>query len=311
MDPSRPATVDPRKFIRTIIDHRVTYSFGSPAIWDVVSRFCKENGIVLPVNKILMAGAPVSGDLVQRVAGIMDPAGEVHTPYGATESLPVTSISGREILDETWKLTRTGAGTCVGRPLPGMTVRIMAAADVPVSGWDEAEELGDGEIGEIVVRGPVVTREYDQNDLENRLAKMEDHSGLWHRMGDMGYLDGAGRLWFCGRKAHRVRTAEGVMYTIPCESIFNEHPDVKRSALVGVGETGCQRPVVIVELAEGKKRRPGLGGELQDMARRHTLTRSIATFLIHPGFPVDIRHNAKIFREKLAVWAREQLGEFG
>jgi acyl-coenzyme A synthetase/AMP-(fatty) acid ligase len=127
----------------------------------------------------------------------------------------------------------------------------------------------------------------------------------------MGYLDDTGRLWFCGRKAHRVMTAAGIMYTIPCEAIFNEHPAVKRSALVGVGKKGEQRPVMILELAGDRKPVDRLVDELRLLASTNVLTSSITTFLFHPSFPVDIRHNAKIFREKLAAWADDQLQEQG
>ena len=311
MDPTRPAQVDPARFIRSIIDHRVTYSFGSPAIWNVVSRYCLEQGIVLPVRKILMAGAPVSGELIERVARIMPPEGEIHTPYGATECLPIASMRGREILAETWSRTRQGKGTCVGRALPGIDIRIIRAVEGPINSWEEVGLLMPGETGEIVVRGPVVTGGYDNNAEEDAVAKIADGQGFWHRTGDMGYLDDTGRLWFCGRKAHRVMTAAGIMYTIPCEAIFNEHPAVKRSALVGVGKKGEQRPVMILELAGDRKPVDRLVDELRLLASTNVLTSSITTFLFHPSFPVDIRHNAKIFREKLAAWADDQLQEQG
>jgi acyl-CoA synthetase (AMP-forming)/AMP-acid ligase II len=311
MNPAHPARVDPRKFVRTILEQGVTYSFGSPAIWNVVSRYCLAQGLVLPVKKILMAGAPVPGDLIERVQRIMAPDGEIHTPYGATESLPIVSITGREILTETWPESRRGRGTCVGRPLPGIRLKIIEPVAGPIATWEQVRELPPGSIGEIVVSGPVVTRAYDHDEAETRTAKIADGEGFWHRLGDMGYLDGQGRLWFCGRKAHRVLTATGVLYTIPCEAIFNEHRAVRRSALVGVGREGAQRPVLIVELAEGRKRTDRLIRELRDLARANELTRSIDTFLVHPDFPVDIRHNAKIFREKLAVWADDQINEQG
>jgi len=311
MNPAHPARVDPRKFVRTILEQGVTYSFGSPAIWNVVSRYCLAQGLVLPVKKILMAGAPVPGDLIERVQRIMAPDGEIHTPYGATESLPIVSITGREILTETWPESRRGRGTCVGRPLPGIRLKIIEPVTGPIATWAQVRELPSGGIGEIVASGPVVTRAYDHDEAETRTAKIVDGEGFWHRLGDMGYLDGQGRLWFCGRKAHRVLTATGVLYTIPCEAIFNEHPAVRRSALVGVGREGAQRPVLIVELAKGRKRTDRLIRELRDLARANELTRSIDTFLVHPDFPVDIRHNAKIFREKLAVWADDQINEQG
>ncbi|WP_417908859.1 fatty acid CoA ligase family protein [Candidatus Electronema sp. PJ] len=307
MDPTRPAQVNPAKFIRSIQDWQVTYSFGSPAIWNVVSRYCLEHGITLPVRKILMAGAPVPGSLIERVQQIMPPGGTIYTPYGATESLPSASITGQEILSETWAQTRKGKGTCVGDPLPGMKIQIIKPVAGPLKAWSEVEILPSNSIGEIVVQGPVVTRAYEGNEAETKLAKIPDEDGFWHRMGDVGYQDKQGRLWFCGRKAHRVLTAHGPMHTICCEAIFNEHPAVFRSALVGIGKAGSQQPVLLVELKEKSANEQQLFAELRQLALANPLTATIDTFLIHPAFPVDIRHNAKIFREKLAVWAEERL----
>jgi acyl-CoA synthetase (AMP-forming)/AMP-acid ligase II len=308
MDTSRPAKVDPELFTRSIIDHRVTYSFGSPAIWNVVSRYCIEKGIVLDsLRLVLMAGAPVPGELVERVKKIISANGDVQTPYGATESLPVTSISGSEIVNETWPMSITGKGTCVGRSLPGIDIRIIRLSDEPINDWSAAEELPAGEIGEIVVRGGVVTSSYYNNSTETNLAKIKDGCTFWHRLGDLGYLDEKGRLWFCGRRAHRVETAAGPMYSIPCEAIFNEHPDVYRSALVGIGGSrGAETPVMVIEpVAPGDHQK--LIKELRALGRANQLTSSIEQFLIKREFPVDIRHNAKIFREKLAVWAAKRL----
>ena len=136
-------------------------------------------------------------------------------------------------------------------------------------------------------------------------------TGFWHRMGDSGYLDDADRFWFCGRVAHRVRTAEGPMYPVRCEAIFNQHPAIRRSALVGVGPPGEQRPVMILEPHQGQmpagcEAREALLADVRQLAAANPLTANISDFLLHPAFPVDIRHNAKIFREKLAVWAKRQ-----
>lgn len=309
MNPAKPAQVDPEKFIQTILDNNVTYSFGSPAIWNEVSNYCLRRQIILPtVKKILMAGAPVSGELLQRTISILPDDAEIHTPYGATESLPIASITAREVLAETWPLTRKGKGVCVGRMLPGIVIRIIKTSDDPVFEWHESLELQPYEIGEIVVKGAVVTKSYDNNDKENTLAKINDANGFWHRVGDLGYFDENARLWFCGRKGHRVITGTGTMYTVCCEAIFNEHPRVFRTALVGVGTTEHQVPVIIVELHDKNKNLKDLIPELKVLARQNDLTGKINHFLVHPAFPVDIRHNAKIFREKLAVWATEKLG---
>lgn len=307
MNPAKPAQVNPAKFIKTILDHEVTYSFGSPAIWNVVSRYCLKKRINLPLKKVLMAGAPVSGELVTRVKSILTPGAEVHTPYGATESLPVSSITGTEIVENTWPETRKGKGTCVGKPLPGIDIQIIVPSDSAISAWDDVEILDPYKIGEIVVKGDVVTRAYDHNDKENSISKIKEADSFWHRIGDMGYFDSKGRLWFCGRKAHRVITSDTTMFTIPCEAVFNEHPEVFRSALVGVGEIGKQLPVIIVEPFSKNIDKEKLITQLQVLAKNNTLTANIKHFLVHDSFPVDIRHNAKIFREKLGLWAEKQL----
>lgn len=312
MDPTRPARVDPRRFVRSLLEEKVTYSFGSPAIWQVVSRYCQGQGLVLSsLRQVLMAGAPVSGELVARMQSVLAPAALIHTPYGATESLPVASIEGREIVEKTWPLSRQGRGICVGRALPGMEIRILACSDVPQPLWDETLCLPPGEVGEIVVRGEVVTRAYEQNPAETGLAKIFDRDRFWHRMGDLGYLDGQGRLWFCGRRAHRVETMNGRMLTIPCEAIANAHPLVSRSALVGIddpGHPGRQQAVMIVEpVKDTSISDQQLLAEVKVLTAASPLTESICHFLVHRNFPVDIRHNAKIFREKLAVWAQKQL----
>ncbi len=308
MNPAKPAQVDPAKFIKTINAYMVTYSFGSPAIWNVVSRYCLEHNIKLPsVKNILMAGAPVPGELLARTVSILPHDAEIHTPYGATESLPVTSITAREILADTWEKTRTGNGVCVGKPLPRITIKIIKTSDEPIENWDESLLVPDYVKGEIVVKGPVVTRGYDNNDRENHLAKIADGDEFWHRMGDLGYLDEKGRVWFCGRKCHRVITGTTTMYTVCCEALFNEHPAVYRSALVGVGPAEKQVPVIIVELYDKTVQREALLVELQQIARHNEITRSIEHFLVHRDFPVDIRHNAKIFREKLGTWASGKL----
>ena len=313
MDPTRPAQVDPKKIIEAVSDWKATQSFGSPAIWNRVGRYCEETGERLPtLRRVLSAGAPVPVHVIKRVKACIHPDGDIHTPYGATESLPVASIAGSEILAETADKTDQGAGVCVGRRFSGIEWRIIRVVDGPVLTLGDAEVLPSGEIGELIVSGPVVTRRYVTRTDSNALGKIRDGERIWHRMGDVGYLDDQERFWFCGRMTHRVLTSTGPKYTVPCEAIINCHEDVYRSALVGVGEIGRQRPVLIVEPhaeklpSDASSRERFLAG-IREKAAASVLTADIDTFLIHPSFPVDIRHNAKIFREKLAVWAAEQL----
>jgi acyl-CoA synthetase (AMP-forming)/AMP-acid ligase II len=310
MDPTCPAKVNPENIIRPIQAHGITSSFGSPALWDKVSRYCQKNVVKLPsLRRILIAGAPVSGTLLKRFETILDPSCKVLTPYGATEALPITSIERQEIINDTWVQSEKGKGTCIGRPVPEAEVKIIRISEEPILKWEDALEIPKGQTGEIVVKAPWVTKTYLNCEDITHLTKIPDGETFWHRMGDLGKWDEQNRLWFCGRKNHRVLTHAETLFTIPCEALFNKHPDVRRSALVGIGSGSYLEPVIIIEPEDKSrvsKERENFTKELLEIAATSPQTRVIKKILFHHDFPVDVRHNAKIFREKLTIWAENQ-----
>jgi acyl-CoA synthetase (AMP-forming)/AMP-acid ligase II len=311
MDASRPARADPAIIVEAIRRFSITNMFGSPALIDRVGRHGAQNGIKLAtLRRAISAGAPVAARVLERFAAMLPPGAQVFTPYGATECLPVASIGSDELLGETRHRTDAGAGICIGRPVTGLQARIIRISDDPIAQWTAALELPAGETGEIAVQAAHASRSYFNLPAATALAKIPDAAGgSYHRMGDLGYMDERGRLWFCGRKAQRVITTNGTLYTIPCESVFNTDARVFRSALVGVRRNGVMQPVLCVELeaaARGESK-VAIAADLRALGARHAHTRAIETILFHPGFPVDVRHNAKIFREKLALWAARRL----
>jgi len=310
MDASRPADVKPENIIEPILRHGVTNMFGSPALIDKVGRYGEAHGVKLPsLKRAITAGAPVPARVLERFSNMLSPDAQVFTPYGATESLPVCSIGSAEVLSETREKTEQGAGICVGRPVKGMTVAVIRISEEPIKEWSEALLVPRGEVGEIAVKGPVVTRSYLNRETETKLAKITvpGSADFYHRMGDLGYFDHEGRLWFCGRKSHRVVTSNETYYTIPCEGVFNAHPKVYRSALVGAEHHSRVEPVLVVQLEAGVQESKDLRQELLSLGAAQPLTKKIQTLLFKKSLPVDIRHNSKIFREKLAVWATERL----
>ncbi|MFH2202818.1 MAG: fatty acid CoA ligase family protein [Elusimicrobiota bacterium] len=312
MDFTRPAAVDPAKIVAAIRKFNVTQMFGSPALIRRVGAYLDDEDIQLTtVRRVISAGAPVPAATLARFTRHLPKDAEVHTPYGATEALPVATIGSREILAGTCAATAKGAGVCVGRPVGGVRVRIIRITDRSIPVWSDDWEAPPGEIGEIVVAGPVVTGSYHNRARANRRSKIPapERGGFYHRMGDLGYFDHDGRLWFCGRKSHRVPAPDRLYYTIPCEGVFNEHPQVYRTALVGVRRGRIYEPVLCVEREHsGEEVRLGtLRDELLALGAAHEHTRDIKKILFHDAFPVDIRHNAKIFREQLAVWAEDKL----
>ena len=324
IDPARPAAADPAKIVQAIRQENVTNSFGSPTLWRKVFDHCLAHGITLPgLRRVLCAGAPVPASLWSDAPRVLT-GGKLHSPYGATEVLPVSTVSADEVDPDSIK------GAPVGRPLAENRVKIIAITDGPIPSLDAAREMPAGEIGEIIVTGPSVTREYDQLPEATKLAKIQtptsrshgsadtpDAPGhwplaagnsapprgtVWHRMGDAGFLDADGRLWFCGRVAERVETPGGVLFTEPCEQVFRVHPQVGRCALIGLGPPGCQEPALVIQPAAGVDEST-LVRELRNLGRQHAHTAGIRRFYFHSAFPVDVRHNAKIHRLALARWA--------
>ena len=328
MDPTRPARANPRKLHAAIARFGVDQLFGSPALMRVLA----EHGEPLPtLRRVTSAGAPVPPEVVVKLLQLLPDEARFWTPYGATECLPVAVIEGRELL-ALRERTETGAGTCVGRAVPPNEVRIIHIGDDAIAEWNDALLVGAGQVGEITVAGPSATDAYWKRDAQTRLAKIRERlpdggERIVHRMGDLGYVDGEGRLWFCGRKSQRVVVDEATtMCTEQVEPVFNTHPELARSALVGVpraaggkrlelsgggalrhaATAAGQRPLLCVELRRGVDARewPRIAGELRHLADGFVHTAKLEGFLRYPkSFPVDIRHNAKIGREKLAEWA--------
>lgn len=297
LDPSRPGRCHPARVVSALREHRCTTAFGSPAIWRRVAPWCVERGVRLPdLHRVLIAGASVPPSLVEQLHRVLPPEGDVHTPYGATEALPVATIAGREVVGETAALTRDGKGTCVGRPVEGTDVAVIRVDDGPIAAWSDELLVPDGTVGELCARGPVVTREYHGLPEATAAAKIPDGETVWHRLGDLGYRDAAGRLWFCGRKAERLETAAGPLHTDPVEGLAAAVPGVSRCALVGVGPRGSERPVLVLE-----------GSEDAALAREVLARVRVEAVLFHPRFPVDVRHNAKIHRGTLKRWAEARL----
>lgn len=309
MDASKPAAANPRNIVDAIHDHEATNMFASPALIEIVGQYGIANGITFPtLKRVISAGAPATNASLARFCKLLPEDVEILPSYGATEALPVAYVGSNVLLNETTDATDHGAGVCVGQTVHGVEASIIHITDEPIEHWSDKLHCAPGEIGEITVTGPVVTKAYYNQPAATKLAKIRhpEQGIIYHRMGDVGYFDDRGRLWMCGRKAHRVVTADGTLFTIPVERVFNTHPAVKRTALVGVEKGGVTIPVICVEKESdtGSRDDETIINELKAIGGKRDISRGIHTFLFHPGFPVDVRHNAKIFREELAEWAK-------
>lgn len=310
MDPTRPADVDPPRLLDAIDHWQINQSFGSPALWNRLGRFCEQTGRKVPsLTRVLSAGAPVPPNVMQRMRSAIHPEAMFFTPYGATEALPIASIESRTVLGETAAITRIGGGTCVGNRFSSIEWRVIKITDSSLMNMEETEPLPPGEIGELVVTGPVISESYVTRTEQNALHKVNDSGRVWHRMGDVGYLDSQDRFWFCGRKSHRVQTKLGTIYTEPIEGIANTHPTVYRSALVGTGTAPNQTPLLILEPSskQSATQEQQVVKDVQGILAINDVSKSIKQVVVYPTkLPTDIRHNSKIFREQLTEWANKR-----
>lgn len=304
MDPGRPAKADPGLQMAVMNAAGVTNSFGSPVLWRRIVDEGERTGVrVDSLRRILVAGAALAPSLAARLAEVA-PRACVFSPYGATEALPLTVID-REGIAAAAPLTEKGAGVCVGRPVKGVEVRVIGIGGEELN-QGQLSPLASGRTGEIVATGPMVTRRYDRLEDATRRGKVQDGERFWHRMGDLGRVDEDGKLWFCGRVVERVRTRDGLdFFPECCEQVFNRHPKVYRTALIGLGPAGKRTPGIVVQPIAGAypKSEDEISqwvAELRQLGAETEMTRPIRHFFFRKNFPVDVRHNAKIHRLALA-----------
>ncbi|MFD8085231.1 fatty acid CoA ligase family protein [Kitasatospora sp. NPDC059722] len=323
MDMARVGAADPASLADAVRRFGVDAMFASPALLGPLAAHLAATGAPVPsLRLVISGGAPVSPALLAGLRAVLPGEARVFSTYGATEALPMALLESREALAAGSAAgtadgstgspaagPAAGLGVCLGRPAPGMAVRTVAIGDDPLPRWTPGLAVPPGEMGEIVVSGRAVSPRYFRAERADADHKIQDGDTRWHRTGDVGWIDEQGRIWFCGRKSQRVRTPEGDLHTVRCEGVFNAHPRVRRTALVGVGPRGRRRPVLCVELAPGTGREqwPRIEEELRALGADHPMTKPVADFLVHPAFPVDVRHNAKIRRELLAGWAEDRL----
>jgi olefin beta-lactone synthetase len=303
LDPSRPGQCDPKKIVQTLLDYKITFAAGSPIIWERVAKYCLDHKVILPyLEQVVMFGAPVRYELHEKFQKILT-IGDTYTPYGATECLPVSLIRGSEVLRQHLPKMLQGAGTCIGKAVDHVEIKIIKVSDIPET---TIHEIPLGEKGEIIVRAPQVTPGYFGLAQETLNAKISQGDELWHRMGDMGYLDENGDLWFLGRKVHRVESEGETFYPMQIEAIFNQSPWIKRSALIGINIAGKLLPALAIERHDGStKMTQDFLNHLNSLKVKTKTTDKINYFLLHPNFPVDVRHNIKIDRTALSQWAQK------
>jgi acyl-CoA synthetase (AMP-forming)/AMP-acid ligase II len=298
MTVTAPATLTATALADAVAAIDATVVFASPAalrnvVATSVALSPEQNRVLGGVRRVMSAGAPVPLSLLRRVAGVL-PNAELHTPYGMTEALPVTDISLAQI-----EAAGAGNGVCVGEPLPGVRVRL---SPLDALGRADGELTDEPEVtGEICVAGPHVKDHYDRLWVTQQASARNPG---WHRTGDVGHLDTAGRLWVEGRLVHLITTAAGPVTPVGVEQRIEAVGGVAAAAVVGVGPNGTQQVVAVVvppteiTMPHGSLAPAGLIAAVRAAAKV-----PVAAVLLARDLPTDIRHNSKIDRAAVGRWA--------
>lgn len=306
MNPSRPAKACAQSLVETLRQKEVTTAFASPVIGRKIAQWCKDNKAKLPLMKrFFLAGAPSPPQLVEDLASVME-HGQVIIPYGSTEALPISFCDHFDVR-RARKGTEAGKGSCLGKPLPGVSIQLFPVCSSPFA--KDPKSVQDGQVGEICVSGPTVTEEYYRMPGATLDSKFTKESKTFHRMGDLGYLDEEGHLRFLGRKAERIETNEGPLETERCEPIANTVEGVHRSALIGIGDGNPKKPCIVVEPSKGfgnSKSKEEIRRKILGKLKASLPNQKIELVEFEKSLPVDARHNAKIHRLSLAKkWTRK------
>ena len=309
MSVTKPKTLTAGAISDAIIAGHSTMVFASPAAYRNVAATAsdldeEQKAACARVELVLSAGAPVPLELMDAIAEVF-PNASIHSPYGMTEGLLLTDIDHDGVIaaDATPNL-----GVCVGRPIDGVELALA-----PIDGTGESADAlrqGDeaqGHLGEFVVSAAHIKSGYDNLWATTAQSARDDLDGrTWHRTNDIGHIDTEGRVWLEGRLQHVVTTPRGPVGPGGLEALIDSDEQVSRSSIVGIGPSGTQSLVAVLD-AEGTDLSPGLAPldltarlrELVDEVVGHDLT----AVLVAPTFPTDIRHNSKIDRSRLAAWA--------
>ena len=288
-DMRRPGRANPKPLLRQLIDEGATRVIASPALLERLTRHCLRTGTVLgDLRFVATGGGPVPPSLPDRLQSIA-PRAKIRIVYGSTEAEPIASIDKDAVSVTDWRRTREGAGLLVGRPVAGCSARVIDSrlcrgrlASCTSAQFD-ALMLPPGEVGEIVVSGRHVLPGYADR-AHNPTSKIEVEGSRWHRTGDAGYFDPAGRLWLVGRMEAAIRDRRGDLYPFQVEYAATSVPGIRRAALIALGG---QRVLAV----ETVGRRVGVGCPMMarciadwDIDRVERVTR----------IPVDKRHDAKV-----------------
>lgn len=299
---ARPSADDASVLLNQIQKERVTCTTLSPWLFREMGKLCAEKAIQIPhLRRVITGGAPVSRDemlLMQKAA----PQAEIFVLYGSTEVEPIAHISVKEMLAESPEAADpewVENGVNVGTIDSGLQSHFLKIGEIP-SKLDSEEawvslEVAPGEVGELAVMGEHVCRNYFRDPEAFRRSKIVDAEGrVWHRTGDLGFLDAHKDLWLVGRVHNAIVHRTGYLFPVRAEMVLRKLPFVKQAAFLGMSSTveGTQEAWCAVQASEGFSDFTQGEKEVARIMEKNRIPFDKVIFVRE--IPMDARHHSKV-----------------
>lgn len=256
---AEPAATDSALLASQIINGQVSCTTLSPSMLIGLAKYCAEKNIVLlGLRRVVTGGAPISKDDVRAFYKIA-PQTDIWILYGSTEAEPMAHIEGRDMLREEFKqdpdLVENGVN--VGEISEDIGYKFIRVINGPISleatSWNQLE-VAKGEVGEFICTGDHVCRDYYNNPDAFKSAKILDtENQVWHRTGDLAYIDKNKNLWIVGRVNNAVERQGKYYFPVQAEVLLKRFPYTERCAFLGLSVSDQhtdQKTCAVIQLKE-------------------------------------------------------------
>jgi acyl-CoA synthetase (AMP-forming)/AMP-acid ligase II len=299
LDLARPSERDPAMLISQIVTQGVSCATLSPSMLVGVAKHCHATSTQMSgLRRVVTGGAPISKDDVASFVEIA-PNAELWVLYGSTEVEPMAHIEGHAWLAQKPKSSDPEIleeGVNVGHIDSSLDYKFIKirkdGIDLKETPWSEIE-LPKGEIGEFIVSGDHVCRDYYNNPGAFFKAKIMGEDGrVWHRTGDLAYLDDEGHLWMVGRIHNAIERGGKYHFPVRPEVLLKRMEFTAQAAYLGLPDASLtEKTAVALKLREGASQE-----QVVAEVKRVFAKNQIPVDEIHlvESIPMDPRHHSKV-----------------
>lgn len=303
IDLATPSPRDPGLLVAQILNEKITCTTLSPSMLVGVAGYCQEQGLQLTgLRRVVTGGAPISKDDVKSFYAIA-PQTDLWILYGSTEAEPMAHIEGRDMLASELagdpEIVESGVNVGhISEDVEAKFIRVIqGSVDLRNADW-KTVEVPAGQVGEFLVTGDHVCRDYYNNPDAFKSTKIEDRTGrVWHRTGDLAYIDAQKNLWIVGRVNNAIERKGTYYFPVQAEVLLKRMNFTHRCAFLGMPHRDYgQANWAVVELKPEFKRasfnQEEARAQIQRIFGKNNIPLDAIRFV--DAIPMDPRHHSKV-----------------